>query len=252
MGGRALAFHAGVHAAEAGVQHRLELGHGEVCDRDLADLRDDHEAAPRDFERARQLDVAREDEHQFIAGAEAVVRVHRTAEVRLEFAGGGAKDVEAEDLPADRVLVDAQGGGVGGNRARRDGARDADAAGGRAADAECPHRVQDGVARDGIRRPGGAARQIGVEQVRRVPLGGEPGADLVRRQAAGGQLVAELVDELGVLQHLLRLLRGGHLRGARGRERRDQEDGCRKLREGVVHRNAGVGAQGLEPRTSAV
>ena len=55
----------------------LELAEREVGDVDLPDLRHDDEALARDVERVAGLHVAGEDEHEPVAGAEAVVGVDR-------------------------------------------------------------------------------------------------------------------------------------------------------------------------------
>ena len=50
----------------------------------LADLGDEHEPFARDVESMRELDLACQQEHQLVAGAEFVRAVHRAGRVRVE------------------------------------------------------------------------------------------------------------------------------------------------------------------------
>ena len=163
---------------------------------ELADLRDHDESLARDLEAVRQLDVAREDEHELVAGTEHVVLVHRA---------GGARVEHRRLLPEHAQAVDRAAGGVGGRLGHQGGVGAArfcepltlDRAGAVRRQVERGDGAEHAVAAALRRRRAGAAREVGVEHVLRIALGAEPRPHLVGRHPASGEPVAQLGDERG-------------------------------------------------------
>ena len=101
----ALTPHTRVHTPEPRVEQVVELGERQVGDAQPAHLWNDDEPFARHLQRVRQFDVAGENEHQLVAGAEFVLGVHRAIEVGQKLAGGAAEEVEAKDAFALRRLT---------------------------------------------------------------------------------------------------------------------------------------------------
>ena len=219
------AAHPRVHPAQPHVELVLELGEREVGDVHLTDLRNDDKPFAGNRKGGRSLHVAGEDEHQHIAGPEPVVLVHRAGLRWLEPRGGPPEGLDPEELEAGT----AQHGDRIGQRvgARRVGPEQMDRVehcperiGQDAGRVYQPERVRLNVAQhaqrlDGVHRPrsqlggpsGVRALEVVIQHVLRVSGGAEPGPHLVRRKPGLLQSLAELLDELRVLQELLGLLR---------------------------------------------
>src|SRR3990172_8422950 len=241
-----------VAPAEPHVEERLEITQREVRHRELADLWNHHEPFARDVEEVRQLDVARKDQHELVAGPDLVAGVHGPARVRQELARRGAEDREAEDLFAGRFprgvgargaprAIELRGADrAAGDRIVAHGSRPAARAAllehhpvdrlpqrldvGGVADPERTHRVQHVVAGEQVAPTAGAPREVRVQQVLGIPFGAEPRAHLLGGEPARADALAELVDEVRArLQELLRLLRRRDLRREGSGERESDE-----------------------------
>jgi hypothetical protein len=88
----------GIHAPQLLDQPRLDRFHGEPAHRHRTDVGDHHESLARHIQCVCRLHVAGEHEHDLIAGTDAVAGVGRAESGRLEFRGGAAEHVQAEDL----------------------------------------------------------------------------------------------------------------------------------------------------------
>jgi hypothetical protein len=98
----------GVHATQPRVQDILELPQREVGNVYLSDAGNHDESLARHVERDGFLDVAGENEHEPVAGTEAVVRIDRPVDGRIEWGVGGPKNLETENVvtavePGERV-----------------------------------------------------------------------------------------------------------------------------------------------------
>ena len=72
----------------------------EVGDVDLANLWNDDESFPRDVQRIRSFDIARENENKLISRSEPVCRVHRPVEIGIKLRQRGAKHFKPKNVEA--------------------------------------------------------------------------------------------------------------------------------------------------------
>ena len=200
----------------------------------LPDLRDHDEPLARDLEAVRQLDVAREDQHELVAGAEHVAVVHRTGGGRVEHRRLLPEHAQAVDREPGGVRGRlGQGGGVAGGAAREPLALDR--AGAVRRQVQRGDGAEDTVARHPSGRGPGAAGQVGIEHVLGIALRAKPRPHLIGGHAAAREPLAQLGHERGVgLQECLGLLRrraaGGALLGG-GRRRGQGTEESRRERQ---------------------
>ena len=83
-GGVCPAPQAGVHAAEARIEHIFQLAECEIRNGNLADAWNDDESLARDVQRVRALGVSGENEDEAIAGAEPIAGVHGSGKIGIE------------------------------------------------------------------------------------------------------------------------------------------------------------------------
>ena len=187
------------------------------------------------------LDVAGQDEHEDVAGAQPVVLVHRPGLDRLKPGRRAAEGFQPEEFEALRPEhVDRVGEGVGPGRVCSQSLQRVE---------DLLQRVRqllrrilklkgvhlgvtqdaqgaDGI--DGARAGPGQARGVGageisVEKVLGVAGGPQPRPDLIGRESGQLEPLTELLDHFGILQRLPRLIGGGQLTSLpRGNLRRDR------------------------------
>src|SRR5262249_16015416 len=93
------------HSAEARTAQVLDLSAPLPADSDLADIGNDDEPLAVHGERIRLLHVAREEEHEFVAGADSIARIRADDGRRVELRGLVLEQVQPEDPEAAVELL---------------------------------------------------------------------------------------------------------------------------------------------------
>ena len=73
-----------VHTPQARVQHVFQLAEREIRDGNFTNARNDDKSLSRNVKRIRSLGVSSQDEHDAIAGAEAIAGVNGSGEIGIE------------------------------------------------------------------------------------------------------------------------------------------------------------------------
>ena len=171
----------------------------EVCDVYLADLRNQNEAFAGDRKFIGQLDFARENENQIVAGANFVIGRYGTRKKWQELRRRAAEDIHAKHITR-RPAGGAHDPRVGTDQRRIDRGH-----------AERLNRRQllcAGGARCGVRS------HVRIEQCRGIAARHEPRANLVSRQPRLGDARAHHIAQPGLLLQRLLDLAHGWLLGA--------------------------------------